>query len=258
MNKKIHPYHVVEPSVWPILTALALLVTVIGVVLKLHANFPLMWVFGLLGIAFCAGFWWKDIVSEKKYHTTTVVRGLRLGMVFFIVSEVCFFAAFFWAFFHSSLFPQEATGFQWPPKGIEVLNPFDLPYLNTLILLLSGSLLTWSHQDLIDGKLSGSSQKMFFTIILGLMFTCLQGYEYHHVHFAMKDGIYPSIFFITTGFHGVHVVIGTIFLLVILMRMRWGQISSKDHMGYEAAAWYWHFVDAVWLFLFVFIYIWGS
>lgn len=257
MNKPKHPYHLVDPSPWPLLTALALMVTVLGVVLKLHGQLSYLWLLGLLGVIVCAALWWKDVVAEKAHHTKAVVGGLRLGMVLFIISEVCFFAAFFGAYFYAALFPTEATGFQWPPKGIMTLDPFDLPYLNTLVLLLSGAVLTWSHLDLIEGELSKASTKLLLTVLLGLAFTIVQAYEYHHASFALKDGIYPSNFFLTTGFHGVHVIIGTVFLAVIWLRMRWGQILPKDHMGFEAAAWYWHFVDAVWLFLFVFVYIWG-
>lgn len=257
MNKAGHPYHLVDPSPWPLLTSLALVVTVLGVVLRIHLGFPILWIAGLIGVALCASFWWRDVIRERQHHTKEVVQGLRYGVVLFILSEVCFFVAFFWAFFHVSLMPNEATGGQWPPKGIQTLDPFDLPYLNTLVLLLSGAVLTWAHQDLIDGKMSDSAKKLLYTVMLGFIFTAVQAYEYYHAPFALGQGIYPSTFFVTTGFHGIHVIVGAIFLLVILLRMKKGQIKPHDHMGFEAAAWYWHFVDVVWLFLFVFIYIWG-
>lgn len=258
MHKSKHPYHLVDPSPWPLLTALALMLTVLGVVLRLHSQLPYLWWLGLLGVGVTSSLWWRDIIAEKSHHTPKVVGGLRMGMIYFIISEVCFFAAFFAAFFYVALFPNEATGFQWPPKGIQTFDPFDLPYFNTLLLLLSGAVLTWSHLDLIEGQVKQASTKLLLTVCLGLAFTVVQAYEYHHAAFAMKDGIYPSTFFLTTGFHGVHVIVGTVFLLVIWARMRRGHMQPHDHMGFEAAAWYWHFVDVVWLFLFVFLYIWGG
>jgi cytochrome c oxidase subunit 3 len=179
-------------------------------------------------------------------------------MALFIASEVMFFSAFFWAFFSSSLYPAASIGGVWPPKTIHPFNPFEFPFLNTLILLLSGTTVTWAHHALIEGDRSGMLRGLTLTVLLGISFTCVQAYEYSHAAFGFKEGIYPSTFFMATGFHGFHVIIGTIFLCVCLYRAWQGHFQPDHHFGFEAAAWYWHFVDVVWLFLFVCIYWWGS
>jgi len=192
--------------------------------------------------------------------------GLRYGMILFIASEVMFFVAWFWAFFDASLFTNETiqygrvafTGGVWPPKGTEVLDPLNLPLLNTLILLTSGATVTWAHHALLHDDRQGLQTGLTLTILLGVCFTCVQGWEYAHAPFAFKNSIYGSTFFMATGFHGVHVIIGTIFLIVCLARAHAGQFKPEQHLGFEFAAWYWHFVDVVWLFLFCCIYVWGS
>jgi cytochrome c oxidase subunit 3 len=203
--------------------------------------------------------WWRDVIIEaKSEHTPQVRQGFRWGMVMFIASEVMFFVAFFWSYLDAALFPTEAMGYVWPPKNIKTLDPFDLPYLNTLILLLSGSTITWAHHSLLEGNMKDAIQKTAFTVGLGFLFLLVQVYEYQHAAFAFKDGIYPSTFYMTTGFHGFHVFVGVCFLTVTLFRMRAGHFKVDDHFGFEAAAWYWHFVDVVWLFLFILIYWWGA
>jgi cytochrome c oxidase subunit 3 len=195
-----------------------------------------------------------------------VQLGLRYGMALFIASEVMFFAAFFWAYFDASLFADqenmfgrvEATGGQWPPASIETFDPFHLPFLNTLILLLSGCTVTWAHHALREGDRKGLIQGLWLTVLLGATFTCVQAYEYGDAAFGFTDGIYASTFFMATGFHGFHVIVGTIFLTVCLVRSYKGHFSPTQHFGFEAAAWYWHFVDVVWLFLFISIYWWGA
>jgi cytochrome c oxidase subunit III len=187
-----------------------------------------------------------------------VQLGMRYGMALFIASEVMFFAAFFWAFFDASLFPKEATGGVWPPKGVHPFDAFELPFLNTMILLLSGTTVTWAHHALLEGDRKGLLLGLGITILLGLSFTGVQGYEYSHAAFGFKDGIYPSTFFMATGFHGFHVIIGTTFLIVCWFRARAGHFKPDHHFGFEAAAWYWHFVDVVWLFLFICVYWWGG
>jgi cytochrome c oxidase subunit III len=179
---------------------------------------------------------------------------MRYGMALFIASEVMFFVGFFWAFFASSLFP---VGGVWPPKGIHPFDPFEFPFLNTLILLLSGTTVTWAHHSLLEGNYKGLVQGLTVTVLLGLSFTCVQAYEYSHAAFTFSGGIYPSTFFMATGFHGFHVIVGTTFLAVCLWRAHRGDFTPTHHFGLEAAAWYWHFVDVVWLFLFVCIYWWG-
>jgi cytochrome c oxidase subunit 3 len=187
-----------------------------------------------------------------------VQQGLRSGMILFIVSEIMFFVAFFWAFFHSSLAPTVELGAIWPPKGIEVMNPFEIPLLNTVILLSSGAAVTWSHHAILASKRQDAILGLVFTIILAVVFTGLQGLEYVEAPFTISDGVYGSTFFLATGFHGFHVFVGTVFLFVCLIRLYKFHFTRTHHFGFEAAAWYWHFVDVVWLFLYVTIYWWGG
>jgi cytochrome c oxidase subunit 3 len=260
-SKKTHPYHLVEPSPWPFVGSVAAFLCALGLILYIHDfGLPVLLI-GLASVLFTMYGWWKDVIKESTsddIYTPPVQHGLRMGMVFFIASEVMFFVAFFWAFFNASLFPPEVIGGVWPPKGLEVIDPFDFPYLNTLILLLSGTAITWAHQSLMDKDNKAVIQGLGITIILGTIFTCVQAYEYVHATFAFKDNIYTSTFYMATGFHGSHVIIGTLFLIVCWFRARQGEFTPKGHIGFEAAAWYWHFVDVVWLFLFVCIYWWGS
>lgn len=257
---KWHPYHLVDPSPWPFVGSLSVLVFTIGAVLFMHDHGPWVLIAGGCFLLVVLAGWWRDVISEASLgqHTPEVRQGFRYGMAFFILTEVMFFVAFFWAYFHSSLFPTEVMGNVWPPKGIKTLDPFGLPYLNTLLLLLSGTTLTWAHFCLLESKIKEMITQIAYTILLGWIFLCVQIYEYHHTTFAFKGGIYPSTFFMATGFHGLHVFIGTLFLVICWFRARMGHFTADDHFGFEAAAWYWHFVDVVWLFLFVSIYWWGS
>ena len=257
-----HPYHLVNPSPWPLLGSIAGGVMAGGAVLFMHdyvvlgSRYTLL-IVGALLVLTTMFVWWRDVRREatfEGYHTPVVQIGLRFGMALFIASEVMFFAAFFWAFFTSSLFP---VGGVWPPKGITPFNPFELPFLNTLILLLSGTTVTWAHHSLLEGNQKGLIQGLIVTVLLGASFTCVQAFEYTHAAFHFTGGIYPSTFFMATGFHGFHVIIGTTFLAVCLWRANKGDFTPTHHFGLEAAAWYWHFVDVVWLFLFVCIYWWG-
>jgi cytochrome c oxidase subunit 3 len=194
----------------------------------------------------------------ERAHTPVVKIGLRYGMALFIASEVMFFAAFFWAFFDASINPKEAIGNVWPPKGIVTFDPMSLPLLNTLILLTSGVTVTWAHHALREGDRKGLLQGLGLTILLGATFTCVQAYEYSHAAFAFSGNMYGAAFFMATGFHGFHVLVGTIFLAVCWVRTVKGHFTPESHFGFEAAAWYWHFVDVVWLFLFICVYIWGG
>ena len=255
---KNHPYHLVDPSPWPFAASIAVLVAAIGGVLAMHHHGSLLFWLGTGALVLVALAWWRDVIKEAEHqrqHTTAVQTGLRLGMALFIASEVMFFAGFFWAFFDMSLFPREATGLTWPPKGITTLDPFHLPYLNTLILLLSGTTLTWAHHSLLHNERKDMQQGLLLTVLLGLTFTVIQGFEYLHAPFGFKDGIYPSVFYMATGFHGFHVIVGTLFLLVCLYRGWRHHFKPDHHVGFEAAAWYWHFVDVVWLFLFISVYL---
>lgn len=287
-----HPYHLVDPSPWPFVGSMAAFVLTFAVVLKLHpsmlgagienfVNFMGWWIIapGMLLVLYTMLRWWLDVVHEAevgKHHTPVVQIGLRYGMALFIASEVMFFAAFFWAFFDNSLFatdPQQfvrydAIGGIWPPKGTKVFDPWDLPLLNTMILLLSGVTVTWAHHALREGHRKDVLQALGITVFLGLCFTALQAVEYSEAPFSFamlltegkltEGGTYSSTFYMATGFHGFHVMVGTIFLAVCWLRVRKGQFTPTHHFGFEAAAWYWHFVDVVWLFLFFAVYIWGS
>eukprot|EP01037_Dinobryon_pediforme_P015598 gene15598-15746_t len=181
--------------------------------------------------------------NSPGVHTGAVQRGLKIGMGLFIASEVMFFAAFFWGYFHAALTPTEASGFVWPPKNIVPFDPFHLPYLNTLLLLLSGTTVTWAHHELLSGDMKNTAKALLITVLLGATFTVVQAIEYSHAAFALKDGIYPSTFYLATGFHGFHVIVGTLFLLVCWWRTERLEFTSTHHVGFEAAAWYWHFVD---------------
>ena len=259
---KNHQYHILEPDPWPIIGASAAFALFGGTVLWFHDNPIGSWV-ALAGLAvvFLTMFnWWRNVVSEahRGDHTPVVQLHLRYGMILFIASEVMFFVAWFWAFFNAALFPPEAVGGVWPPEGIEVLDPFGFPLLNTLILLCSGTTVTWAHHALIHGDRGGLIKGLWATIGLGLLFTSIQAYEYYHAPFGFAGSIYGSTFFMATGFHGFHVIVGTIFLIVCLVRAYKGHFKPEQHFGFEAAAWYWHFVDVVWLFLFISIYVWGG
>ena len=255
-----HPFHLVDPSPWPFVGSLSALVIAIGGVLAMHGLDKGVFPAGMIMLLLTMAGWWRDVVREGNtpgVHSQAVQRGLRVGMLLFICSEVMFFAAFFWAYFHAALAPGEATGHVWPPKNIIPFDPFHLPYFNTLVLLLSGTAITWAHHALLENNRKEMLQGLGVTIALGLSFTTVQGIEYAHAAFSFKDGIYPSTFFMATGFHGFHVIVGTIFLMVCWIRAYRSEFTPDHHVGFEAAAWYWHFVDVVWLFLFVSIYWWG-
>lgn len=258
-----HPFHLVDPSPWPIFGSLGALASTIGGVMYMHSfvGGGLLCSLGLTMLLYTMFVWWRDVIRESTYeghHTSLVQSGLRYGMILFIVSEIMFFFAFFWAFFHSSLSPTIDIGAVWPPKGIDVLDPWGIPFLNTLILLSSGAAVTWAHHAILAGLKKQAVYGLLATVLLALVFTCFQGMEYVEAPFTISDGIYGSTFFLATGFHGFHVIIGTIFLAICCIRQYMGHFTQKHHFGFEAAAWYWHFVDVVWLFLFVSIYWWGG
>ena len=256
-----HPYHLVDPSPWPLLGSIAAGLLAGGLVLYMHDMNAWLWVVGLVLILVTMFVWWRDVVKEatfEGFHTPIVQLGLRYGMALFIASEVMFFSAFFWAYFDAWLYPKEATGLMWPPQGIEVFNPWTVPLLNTLVLLLSGCTVTWAHHAVQQGDQKSAVQGLALTVALGILFTALQAYEYAQAAFAFTDGIYPSTFFMATGFHGFHVIVGTCFLIVCLFRAMKGHFKPDHHFGLEAAAWYWHFVDVVWIFLFFFVYVFSS
>jgi cytochrome c oxidase subunit 3 len=277
-----HDYHLVDPSPWPLVGSIAAVVMAMGGVawmkglFGIPAHTPWLFFAGLAGVLYTMIGWWSDVVKEANRgdHTPVVSIGLRYGMVLFIASEVMFFVAWFWIFFEMALFHGNRTlapieevrtaWASWPPKGIETVPAFQLPLVNTLTLLLSGTTVTWAHHALQVGDRKSAKIGLVLTILLGIMFTSIQAYEYSHIlehHYFFggegqeNSGLYGSSFFMATGFHGFHVLIGTLFLIVCLIRLMGGGFSPKQHFGFEAAAWYWHFVDVVWLFLFAFIYV---
>ena len=258
---KNHDFHILPPSPWPMLGSFTALIMAAGAIMWMHEIQFGAWVFGLgtAGVLFTMYSWWADVVREANAgdHTPVVQLHHRYGMILFIASEVMFFVAWFWAYFAAALYPDtgSAVGGVWPPEGIEVLDPFVYPLLNTLILLLSGTTITWAHHSLIEGDREGLKKGLWLTIILGLIFSSVQAYEYMHAAFGFAGNIYGATFYMATGFHGFHVVVGTIFLIVCLIRTYRGDFTPQHHFGFEAAAWYWHFVDVVWLFLFLSIYI---
>nr|AWM96679.1 cytochrome c oxidase subunit III [Poicephalus gulielmi gulielmi] len=261
MAHQAHSYHMVDPSPWPIFGAIAALLTTSGLTMWFHYNSTQLLTLGLLSIALVMLQWWRDIVRESTFqghHTPTVQKNLRYGMILFITSKVFFFLGFFWAFFHSSQAPTPELGSQWPPTGITPLNSLEVPLLNTAILLASGVTVTWAHHSIMEGNRKQSIQALTLTILLGLYFTALQATEYYEAPFSIADGVYGSTFFVATGFHGLHVIIGSTFLSVCLLRLIKFHFTPNHHFGFKAAAWYWHFVDIIWLFLYLSIYWWGS
>jgi cytochrome c oxidase subunit 3 len=270
--KPQHDYHLVDPSPWPIVGSVSAFLMAVGGILWMHhltVAAPYIFGAGVLGVAYTMIGWWRDVALEATYkgnHSRVVQISHRYGMMLFIASEVMFFVAWFWAYFNVALFPAdihqvartELLGGQWPPKGIETFDPWHLPLLNTLILLTSGTTVTWAHHALLENDRQGLKWGLIVTIALGAAFTAVQAYEYSHAAFAFKGNIYGATFFMATGFHGAHVLIGTAFLIVCLIRAYLGHFTPKQHLGFEFAAWYWHFVDVVWIFLFACIYVWGA
>ena len=258
-----HPFHLVSPSPWPISTSAVLFTLTSSGVLTMH-GFHFAYNFLLLAFILLISsmsLWWRDVIAEGTYlgnHTLAVQRGLNMGVALFIVSEALFFLAIFWAFFHSALSPTVELGAQWPPMGIEAINPFELPLLNTVILLSSGVTVTYAHHSLIQGNRSGTLYGLVATVLLAVVFTGFQGVEYSVSSFTISDGAFGSCFYFGTGFHGLHVMIGTAFIAVGLWRVLAYHSTDNHHLGLESSILYWHFVDVVWLFLFVSIYYWGS
>ena len=271
---KNHDYHILPPSPWPLIGAFTALIMAAGGIMWMHeARFGgLVFYLGLAGVLFTMYGWWAQVIKEAHAgdHTPVVSLHLRYGMILFIASEVMFFVGWFWAWFDFSLFPvpmevaegaatlSETAPATFPPKGLEIIDPFAFPLLNTLILLCSGTTVTWAHHALIHGDREGLKKGLWLTIILGLIFTSIQAYEYMHAEIPFKGLNYGAAFYMATGFHGFHVLVGTIFLIVCLVRAYKGHFTPRQHFGFEAAAWYWHFVDVVWLFLFIVVYVWGS
>lgn len=274
-HAKEHDYHLVDPSPWPFVGSIGAFIMMFGGVVfmkpdpVLGMSGPWLFYIGLAMVLYTMVGWWRDVTKEAEHqghHTPVVQLHHRYGMVLFIASEVMFFVAWFWAYFDVAFFAGEvaqyarveATGGVWPPVGIETFDPFHLPLMNTLVLLTSGTTVTWAHHALQQGDREGLKWGLICTVVLGVLFSALQAYEYSHAAFGFSGNIYGATFYMATGFHGFHVIIGTIFLAVCLFRAYAGHFTPKHHFGFEAAAWYWHFVDVVWLFLFAAIYVWGA
>ena len=262
-NNQIHAFHLVDPSPWPIVSAFSALMLTVGGALYMHGfvGGAFLWRFGLTMVLLMMFVWWRDIIREgtvEGQHTIKVQLGLRLGVLLFIVSEIMFFFGFFWAFFHLSFNPSPLIGGVWPPSFILILDPWKIPLLNTILLLSSGASVTWAHHSIVWGSKGDALLALVCTILLAAVFTFLQVLEYTMSCFTISDGAYGSTFFMATGFHGFHVFVGTCFLFVCFLRLFLNHFTREHHLGFEAAAWYWHFVDVVWLFLFVTVYWWGG
>ncbi len=265
-HEKNHDYHILNPSIWPLVGAASGFTMLFGAVLWMHGSGPWMFMAGFAGVLYVMFAWWAEVVVESRQgdHTPVVRLGLRYGFILFIMSEVMFFAAWFWSFFKHALYPMDSyVGSQYISPEFYQIDPFHLPLINTLILLLSGCAVTWAHHALVhDGDRKDVVWGLGIGILLGIAFTALQAYEYRYLlveqDWQFGGDKFFSNFFMATGFHGVHVIIGTIFLTVCWFRLRAGHFTAEKHIGFEAAAWYWHFVDVVWLFLFTAVYIWGT
>lgn len=256
-----HPYHLVNESPWPLVRTGASFITVGGLLKLFYKRNPDLLLLGLTALILTSSQWWWNVTLEATYqglHSSPVALGMRWGITLFILSEVFFFLSFFWAFFHARLSPRESLGASWPPQGISPFNCFKVPLLNTLILLSSGVSVTWAHHSIIQKNLSQVNQGLTITVLLGAYFSAIQGYEYYEAPFRIADRSYGSSFFLATGFHGLHVLVGTLFLITMLARSHSFNFSNEHHFGFEAASWYWHFVDVVWLFLYVSVYWWGG
>ncbi len=286
-----HDYHLVNPSPWPLIGSIGAFVMAFGFIAWINKTGffgvegqPWIFLIGTAIVIYTMVGWWRDVIAESRSgrdHTPVVKLHLRYGMILFIASEVMFFVAWFWAFFAVALFPQDHGFASWPPEGIVTFDPWHLPLIGTLVLLTSGTTVTWAHHAIQTGDRQGAIWGLGLTILLGLLFTTLQVYEYDHAAFAfgaepykvlepagvmmavpgteaVNPTIYGSTFFMATGFHGFHVIVGTIFLIVCFFRVLRNHFTPKSHFGFEAAAWYWHFVDVVWLFLFACIYVWAA
>jgi len=259
--KKNHPFHLVDIRPWPFFSSIGVFSLVLGIRYWFRTQNCSLFLLGLILTDMIACQWWQNVSWEGGYqglHTNIVQKGLKMGIVLFIVSEVFFFLSFFWGFFHNRLSPSVEIGLNWPPVGISPFNPFQIPLLNTIVLLSSGVIITWSHHALIENKITVRKLSLFITLLLGVYFTLLQWIEYKEAFFCISDSVFGSRFFLATGFHGIHVLVGSGFIMATMARITKKIISNAHHFGFEAAAWYWHFVDVVWLFLYLSIYWWGG
>nr|ALO64635.1 cytochrome c oxidase subunit III [Andrena haemorrhoa] len=255
-----HPFHMVTLSPWPLMTSISIMNTFLSMTLLMYLKMKLLLAISLMMLIMCLFQWWRDVIRESTFqgfHSLTVTKLTKMSMILFIISELLFFVAFFWTYFHSSITPSIEIGMNWPPLSIEQFNPYNIPLLNSIILISSGLTITWSHYSMLNNNLLETKISLILTIILGMYFTMLQVYEYMEAPFCFNDSIYGSIFFMTTGFHGLHVNIGLIFIMICLMRLMKNHFSKMHHLNFETASWYWHFVDIIWLFVYITIYWWN-
>jgi len=256
-----HPFHIVSPSPWPLLTSFSIFLFLGGLVLCLHSQSLIPIYLGSILLLVCCSCWVVDMITESTflgYHSSRVQSGIRLAMLLFIISEFFFFFAFFWAFFHSRLSPTVELGCSWPPAGIVPLSSFGVPLVNTLVLLTSGATVSWSHYSLLSSNYIVSFYSLAYTLCLAIFFLCLQVFEFYSSSFCISDSVFGSCFFLLTGFHGLHVFVGAMLLFISWVRLFMKQFSSQRHLGFLTAIWYWHFVDVIWLLLYFWLYIWGS
>nr|QNV11876.1 cytochrome c oxidase subunit III [Mellinus arvensis] len=254
-----HPFHMVTLSPWPLYLSLNLLNFMMSSLLWMNFKDKFGFISSLIVSLLIVYQWWRDVVRESTfqgYHTRLVGSGLRLGMCLFIVSELFFFVSIFWCYFHSALSPSVEIGSSWPPENVKLFNPYGIPLLNTMILISSGFSITWSHHSMLSGDMLDSAMGLMLTLLMGFWFSYFQVQEYKEAFFSFSDGIYGSVFYLATGFHGLHVFIGTVFLVINYCRLVNDHFKLEHHLGFEFSIWYWHFVDIVWLFLYMFVYWW--
>jgi len=257
-----HLFHIVDHSPWPIFAAFSALFMTFGGTMVMHSysygTFILK--LGLITLILTLYGWFRDVIREgleEGHHTLIVQGGMKMGMILFIVSEVMFFFSFFWGFFHSALVPSIEIGAMWPPYQLAAIDPWSLPYLNTLLLLTSGVYLTISHEWLLKNDRETTLVTLDIVYLVGIVFILLQGVEYQDAPFSISDGVFGSVFYMATGFHGFHVGMGSIMLIIMRERLSIDHMNYRKHVGFECAAWYWHFVDVVWIGLWLMIYYWG-
>nr|YP_008082955.1 cytochrome c oxidase subunit III [Botryllus schlosseri]CCO25687.1 cytochrome c oxidase subunit III [Botryllus schlosseri]CDM98967.1 cytochrome c oxidase subunit III [Botryllus schlosseri] len=258
---RANPFHLVDQSPWPIMASLCAFLVAGSLIFLMHMKITVLLFISVFLLSLISFMWWRDVVRESSFlgfHMNMVQQGLRIGMMLFIVSEIFFFFGFFWTLFHSSLAPVSEVGGVWPPFFLNVLDPLGVPLLNTVVLLSSGVSVTYSHHSVVFNNYEGCVKGLMITVLLGVLFTMLQGMEYYDSSFNISDSVYGSVFFMATGFHGFHVLVGSIFLMVNFFRILKGHLFMTQHVGYECAIWYWHFVDVVWIFLYISLYWWGS
>jgi len=258
-----HLFHIVDPSPWPIITALSAFFMLSGLAFYMHriAFGGYFFFFGIVAVASCMFFWFTDVVKEASfagYHSLAVRTGIRYGFLLFIISEIMLFFGFFWAFFHSSFCPSILLGAQWPPVGIVVIPVLEFPLFNTALLIISGLSITWAHRGIALGSFREAIDAFIITIFLGFLFVGLQMFEYYEAFFNISDSVYSTTFYTLTGLHGMHVIVGASFITICFIRLLRRHFLTNHYLGFIFAVWYWHFVDAVWILLFLSVYCWGS